>query len=64
MKKLLFAVLFSLCVEIYTYIHICSVPREVSANLLPSVFLTGLYSVTVSSILLAWTLFGLPLGWA
>lgn len=37
MKKLLFAVLISLCVEIYMYIHICSVPTEVTAKLLPSV---------------------------
>lgn len=57
MKKLLFAVLISWCVEIYMYIHICSVRTEVIAKLLPSVLLICLYSLTVSSILPVWTLF-------
>lgn len=57
MKKLLFAVVISLCVEIYMYIHICSVYTKVIAKLLPSVLLICLYSLTVSSILSVWTLF-------
>jgi len=48
MEKLLFAVLISLCVERFMYIHISSVPTEVIAKLFASV-LFCLYSDTVSA---------------